>query len=80
MDSKNKIALRQRRNMDSKHINLKCDKPLSENSDLELGGYYATHGRTYLWIGFKDGRCLGLISNAKLVRFAKTVLKYHRKK
>jgi hypothetical protein len=66
--------------MDSRHIKLKCDKLLFGNSNLELGGFYAPHGRTYLRIGFKDGKCLGVISNAKLVRFAKTVLKYHRKK
>ena len=40
---------------------------------VEIGGWLS--GRlTYLWLG-KDGRCIGTISNQKLYRLAKAIVR-----
>jgi hypothetical protein len=62
--------------MRNRKIKMRVDSGES-GERAEIGGWYGDRGRTYLWLGL-NGRCIGTISNSKLLRFAKTILKYNK--
>jgi hypothetical protein len=48
-------------------------KPDRKDDKIEIGGWLDGKG-TYLWLG-KDGKCIGTISDKKLYRLAKAIVK-----
>lgn len=54
-------------------IRTKPDRALFSRHPVEIGGWFDGN-RSYLWLGL-NGRCIGTISNQKLYRLAKAIVK-----